>query len=473
MDRGELMKLSKEEIIEYLFTVIKDMSKTIQVQREEIDELKARLNQNSKNSSNPPSRDVYDKPKSLRKPSGKKAGGQSGHEGKGLKLMAEPDKYVSYEPQECTNCPKAAECQADKTVCETRYEIDIEVRTITTAHQITRVTCPQSAKMLAGEFPDYINSSMQYGVNLKALAVSLNTVGMVSINRTHEILSGVFDVPISTGTISAMVSDCAQTVKSTVDEIKEAVKNEPLVHEDETGTRVDKRNAWAHVSSTESLTYIEMNESRGKKGMDAIGILTVFLGTLIHDCWASYFLYTNIRHGLCNAHLLRELTAVWENAKQAWAQELMGLVLEMKSVKEKLLSQNILEPPKELLEKFNLAFDKILEEALALNPVPVPDKTKKGKPKRGKTGALVDRLILRKGEFLLFFTDFSIPFDNNQAERDFRMFKVKQKVSGGFRTMQGAKDFAAIMSYTGTARKRGIPAFYAIKNALIGMPFSV
>jgi transposase len=313
---------------------------------------------------------------------------------------------------------------------------------------------------------------MQYGVNIEALAVSLNTIGMVSINRTHEILNGVFGVPISTGTISTMVSDCAKKVGEPVNEIKEAIIKEALIHADETGTRVDKQTIWAHTASTDSLTYIEVQESRGKKGMDAIGILLAFLGTAIHDCWASYFLYTAIRHGLCNAHLLRELTAVVENTRQAWAQELIDLLLQMKSVKENLLLRNKQGPTAYFLKKFNLAYDKTLADALEHNPAPVRDPAQKGRPKRGKTGALVDRLILHKDKYLLFFTDFSVPFDNNQAERDIRMFKVKQKVSGCFRTMEGARDFAAIMSYIGTARKNGVSGFNAIKNALVGNPFS-
>ena len=268
-----------------------------------------------------------------------------------------------------------------------------------------------------------------------------------------------------------MVSGFAKTITEPVHEIKNAIVAEALVQFDETGTRVDKRTVWAHTASTKTLTYIEIQQSRGKKGMDAIGILLAYLGTAIHDCWASYFLFSDIRHGLCNAHLLRELTAVVENTQQTWAQALIDLLLRMKSVKEKLLLWNRHRPTPHFLKKFSHEYDKIMEDALEQNPPPA--RTQKGRPKRGKTGALVERLILHKYKYLLFFTDFSVPFDNNQAERDIRMFKVKQKVSGCFRTMEGASDFAAIMSYVGTARKHGVSGFTAIKNALVGMPFSV
>jgi transposase len=462
MRREDLERLDKNELIEIILALI-----------EKVSELEARLNMNSKNSSKPPSSDGYNKPKSLRASSGKKSGGQPGHEGHGLKLFSEPDNFILHEPQECAHCPNASMCHGNKTVYETRHEIDINISTTTTAHQIMRVECPLSARVLTGRFPEGINSSMQYGVNMQSLAISLNTVGMVSINRTHEILSGVFGVPISTGTIATMVSCCAHKIAGPVNEIKEAVIMEPLIHNDETGTRVDKQTVWAHTASTKRLTYIEVQQGRGKAGIDAIGILNAFLGTSVHDCWASYFLFTAIRHGLCNAHLLRELTAVVENTQQAWAQELIDLLLQMKSVKEKLILQNKHGPTSFSLEKFNLDYDKILAAALEHNPVPTRDPAQKGRPKRGKTGALVDRLILHKEKYLLFFTDFNVPFDNNQAERDIRMFKVKQKVSGCFRTMQGAHDFAAILSYVGTARKHGVSGFYAIKNALVGNPFSV
>jgi transposase len=357
-------------------------------------------------------------------------------------------------------------------VNETRYELDMNIDIATTAHQTVVVHCPQSTSVFSGFFPEHIKGTMQYGVNIEALAISLNTIGMVSINRTHEILSGVFGVPISTGTISNMVSSFAETIEAPVSEIKEALKTEPLIHSDETGVNVNKKTAWAHVASTDKLTYIDVQESRGQKGIDAIGILIAFMGTLIHDCWASYFNYA-VRHGLCVAHLLRELIGVSENTGQAWAQSLIDLLLAMKHMKGKLIAHDYDAATAYYLRKYSLKFDEILAEALIHNPIPVREPGKRGRLKRGKTGALVDRLILYKDMYMLFFTDFNVPFDNNQAERDIRMFKVKLKVSGCFRTLKGAKDFATISSYVGTARKHGIPAFRSIREALMNNPFSI
>jgi transposase len=463
VNREELLKLTKEELLDVLLAIIAK-------QAEEIAELKARLNQNSSNSSKPPSSDGFKKhAKSLRNASGKSVGGQPGHEGSGLKMMSTIDEYKTHEPIECIACPMSAACKVNQEVEETRYEVDIIVQPKTTSHQTKRIVCPLKGAVIKGIFPENITSTMQYGVNLEALAVTLNTVGMVSINRTHEILSGAFGVPISTGTISSMVSNCAKTVKPKVEEIKEMITQEPVVHYDETGTRVDKDTIWAHVASTDKLTYIDVQEKRGKVGINAIGILLMFIGTAIHDCFAAYFSYA-CNHGLCNAHLLRELIAVLENTNQLWSQKLIDLILAMKKRKEEYLAQCIASAPPDVLEVYSSEYDAILNEALTQNPIPVTSGRRK--VKRGKTGALVDRLILRKEQYLLFFADFSVPFDNNQAERDIRMFKVKQKVSGCFRTLDGAKDFAVITSYIATARKRGFPAFYAIKNALLGNPCS-
>ena len=466
MNREELLKLEKEEIIDILFAVIEQLTL-------KVSELEARLNQNSKNSSNPPSSDKFGKPtpKSLRTPSGKKPGGQKGHKGSGLRIVQEPDQYIKYHPVDCTCCPNAESCAVAKQIDKTRYSIDIKIETETTAHQTLYILCPKSNKVIKGEFPEHITGTIQYGVNLEALAISLNIDGAVSINRTHEILSSVFNIPISTGTISHMVSDCAKVVQPRVDEIKEAVEAQPIIHNDETGTRIDKKTHWAHVASTALLTYIAIHCKRGREAMDALGVLVNYCGIAIHDCLASYFTYEKIRHGLCNAHLLRELTAIIENTKQKWAEDLIELLLEMKDYKEKRLRKNKAGASPQALNKYGKRYDEILAVALMENPL-FP-KTIGRKSKRGKTGALVDRLMLRKDGFLLFFTDFTVPFDNNQAERDIRMFKTKQKVSGSFRTVQGAKDYATIMSYTSTARKHGISAFSAIRNALLGLPFSV
>ena len=476
MDRDELMKLDKSEIITILLSAlstIEEQSAQIKEQSAKIVELESRLNQNSRNSSKPPSSDVFTKPQSLRKPSGKKRGGQPGHKGSGFKLSHPPDLIVSHPPPICSSCSDADACMATPHVSNRRYEVDIEITAKITEHQVLRVTCPRTDELLTGNFPVGITSTVQYGANLTALAVSLNTIGMVSLNHTHEILSDVFGVPLSIATIATMVKKCSQAVLKTVSAVKDALLREPLIHCDETSIRVDDRLNWAHVASTKTLTYISVEEKRGKEGMDSAGILPNYLGTAIHDCWSSYFKYDRIRHGLCCSHLLRELTAVTEKHHQKWAQKLTDLLLEMKKTKERLICEGQYEAPEPVWQKYSHKYDEILGDAQEENLLPEKVAKKKGRPKRGEVGSLVDRLVLRKHQWLLFFTDWSVPFSNNQAERDFRLFKVKQKVAGCFRTKEGADDFARITSFVSTARKRGISPFFAIKDALLNQPFVV
>ena len=403
--------------------------------------------------------------------SGKKAGGQARHEGNGLKMMQEPDVIKEHMPSGCERCAEYWVCQEVAKRGEVRYEIDIEIKPKVTGHKRLMIECPRTKKAMAGEFPLGITGTVQYGVNLETLAVSLNTVGMMSIDRTHEILSDVFGVPISTGTIIEMVKNCAEAVKETVSAIKAEIIEAPLAHFDETGSRVDGKTTWAHVASTAGLTYITMQEKRGQEGMDKAGILPNFKGTGIHDCYVSYFGYDEMRHGLCCAHILRELNGVTENYRQEWADEMVDLLIYMKTRKEFLIQQGQYEASKDDLEMCSKCYDEIIVQAKALNPVRENETNKKGRPKRGKVGSLVDRLALRKDQWLLFFTDFSVPFDNNQAERDFRFFKVKQKVSGCFRTSDGAANFSAIMSFISTARKCGLSVFSAIKDVLLGNSF--
>jgi len=469
MKRENLEKLDKSALIDIILVRQEQIIALVA----KVAELEARLNQNSQNSSKPPSSDVFVKPKSLRKPSGKKPGGQEGHDGNSLKINREPDRIVTHDPTKCANCPKRETCSAVGETIETRYELDIEIRPSLTAHRTNRKICSMTGEILTGEFPEGINSTMQYGVNIESLAVSLNTIGTVSINRTHEILRDVFDIPISTGTISSMVKDCAEDVAEPVTEIGQEILEQPVVHFDETGTRVAGELQWTHVASTPELTYLSVHKKRGKDAMNEIGILPNYRGKGIHDCLSSYFTYLLMLHQLCCAHLLRELTGIIENFGQAWAQRMADLLVEMKNLKEKLIDQHHTEASLELREKYSRMYDEIMAEALEENPVPPEEPNKRGRPKRGKAGALVDRLILRKENYMLFFNDFEVPFDNNQAERDFRMFKVKQKVSGCFRTKEGAEDYAAIMSYVGTARKMGFSAFQAIKAALLKKPFSL
>ena len=473
--------MTTEELNELLLQQVDSLKATINAQtqliaqlNQTIHELKEQLNKNSKNSSKPPSSDGFKKPapKSLRKPSGRKAGGQSGHPGTHLAVITEPDNIIKHMPSACESCPHFKMCKVTACIAEKRHVIDAVVTVSITEHQSLEVPiCMLHGDTRKGEFPSDIKATVQYGENLQALSVALNTVGAVSVKRTHEILSGVFNIPIAAGTISNMVKRCADCLTDAVSKIKQKMIGSELGHFDETRTRVDKKLWWVHDASNCEYTYLDISPKRGFAGMEQCGVLTGFQGIAMHDCWASYWKYPDIQHAVCCAHLLRELTGISENhSDQTWAPEFINLLLEMKKVKEKAVKSG-----KESLSYYHYhKFDKKYEELIKLarreNPLPETKEKKRGRKKKGSILALVERLAKYKASVCLFIHNFMIPFDNNQAERDLRMIKVKTKVSGCFRTEEGARNYLKIMSYVGTAHKQGYNAYESIKNAISGHP---
>ena len=444
--------MTKDEMIKQLLQQVNSLTSTVdslnatintQTQlivqlNQTIQELKEQLNKNSKNSSKPPSSDGYKKPapKSLRKPSGKKVGGQDGHQGTHLAVITAPDEIVIHMPSACKGCRHYQMCKGTACIAEKRHVIDAVVTVNVTEHQVLELPiCMLHGDTRRGEFPADVKAAVQYGKNLQSLAVALNTVGAVSIKRTHEILSGVFNIPI------------------------------------ETGTRVDKKLWWVHDASNCEYTYLDISPKRGNAGMEQCGVLPEFKGIAMHDCWASYWNYPDIQHAVCCAHLLRELTGIDENhPEQKWASAFIDLLLEMKKVKDKAVEKG-----KDFLSyyhyhKFDKKYDELIGQARKENPLPETTEKKRGRKKKGKILALVERLANYKASVCLFIHNFNVPFDNNQAERDLRMIKVKTKVSGCFRTEEGARDYLKIMSYVGTAHKQGYNAYEAIKNAISGHP---
>ena len=455
---------------------ISKLNETIKALSEENALLKESLNKNSKNSSKPPSSDGFNKPnpQSLRKPSGKKQGAQDGHKGKGFSITQAPNEIIQLLPTKCIGCFNAGKCTSCG-ITNTRYEVDIRIDTKVTAYQALSFVCQkENGKVLTGAFPDNITGTMQYGDNLEALAVSLNTVGMMGIKRTHDILSAVFGIPISTGTICNMVKSCASKLIDTVEQIRATVTSLPLVHFDETGTRVDKKTYWVHNASNRDFTYLTVEEKRGTIGMEASGVLPNFHGIAVHDCWKSYWSYNVAAHAICCAHLLRELTGILENhPEHLWADKMKKLLLRMKEVRDKSVDSGKENLSYYHLHGFDKEYESIIHEAREQNPIKEKQSGKRGRQAKGKLRALVERLAEYKDGVCLFTKNFSVPFDNNQAERDVRMVKVKTKVSGCFRTKDGADSFAKIMSYIGTANKHGINSFIAIKNALTGQSDSI
>ena len=472
---GQIAQLTKQ--VTELTSQNSELIAKITELQQTIKELEEKKNKNSKNSSKPPSSDGYaKKPTSLRGKSGKKQGGQEGHEGSNLSRR-KPDRIVGCMPSKCSKCSHKDECMAKAKVTESRQVIEAIVTTEVVQYNKCRVTnCPLHGWTREGCFPEGVNGPVQYGDNLQSLVVSLNTVGAVSIARTHEILANVFDVPLSTATIKSMISRCADKLAEVIPEIGNRLIESEVDNADETGIRVDKKLHWAHVLCNDKYTLITVHQKRGWQAMEDIGYLLQFHGVLIHDCWAPYWKHPGgITHAVCCAHLLRELTGVEENHPEyTWPAKFKELLLEMKKARDRKAEDGDMELSYYYQHKFSRLYDEIINTAYVETPVPESKSGKrKGRKKRGKVLALVDRLKEYKASVCLFIKNFAVQFDNNQAERDLRMTKAKTKISGCFRTEEGAQEYLDIMSYVSTARKLGYNAYMAIQKAISGNPMFI
>jgi transposase len=309
-----------------------------------------------------------------------------------------------------------------------------------------------------GAFPEEAGASQQYGPNLKALIVLLSESGMVAMKRVAEILEAILGIRLSEGTIANTLKACAARLEAPVQAIKEAIKGAKAGHFDETGMRSEGKLKWLHTASTRLLTYLEMKAKRGKEAMNEIGILNDFKGIAMHDALASYWNYTCC-HALCNAHLLRELDFLDETTGQEWPNEMILLLLEIKQAVDDRRRAKETFLPKAVLQKFTHRYDCLVQEGLSINPEQVKRRGSRGRVKQTKARLLLLRLKDHKEEYLRFAINFSAPFDNNQAERDFRMAKVKQKVSGCFRSENGGNSFAVIYSFIQTIKKHCFSVF--------------
>jgi len=452
------------------------LTETIKELQETIKELRRQLGHNSQNSSKPPSSDGFNKPKpqSLRKKSGKKQGGQTGHPGAHMAIPHEPDEIKAHLPGKCLSCPHLSECsvKGNVFVCgEKRYEVNAIITTKVTEHQSVCVnSCPCSGEALAGVFSENIRAYVQYGDSVSVLAGLLSTYGAVSAMRIHVLLGSLLGVSLSTGTITSMVAKCAQKVGSTLETIKSMLTSSKVAHFDETGTDVNGKTIWVHNSSTAALTYQTISTKRGQIGMEDNGVLSGFSGIAVHDCWASYWKYTDVIHAVCNAHLLRELTGIEQySPEHQWAPGFKALLRSMKKARDREAVKGKTKLSYYYRHKFDVAYDRLMKIADEECPLPPePSVKKKGRKKKGKERALIERLMALKASVCLFINDFSVPFDNNQAERDVRNVKTKTKVSGCFRTESGAQDYLDVMSYISTAKKHGVSAYDALTAAFAG-----
>ena len=473
LTRDEFQKLY-EQSPEAVWSAVSKLQDTLVSQQQQIDtllfrlkELEDRLGKDSHNSNKPPSSDGLKKPVSLRKPNGRKPGGQHGHPGRTLEFAEEPDHILVHSPTCCAGCGTDLHSVLGKTG-QRRQVFDLPpLALVVTEHRAEHKRCPCCGQGNVGVFPQEATSLLQYGPRVKALGLYLLDAQLLPYQRIADLFADLFDAPLSPGMLHKAQQSAGARLQPVVEKIRKALTQVPVAHFDETGFRVMGRLRWLHSASTALLGYYTWHPKRGKIGMDAADVLPHFRGRAVHDGYASYQQY-GCRHALCNVHHLRELTALWENEGAEWAREMRHLLVQMKQAVDGAHAQGGTCLPVLQEVAFEGRYQKLLKQGLAANPPPVGSGGKRGRPKQGVARNLLLRLQEHQEQVLAFLYDFAVPFDNNQAERDVRMMKVQQKVSGCFRSTEGADAFCRIRSYICTLRKQGKQILSALEHVFRG-----
>jgi transposase len=446
------IELSREDLI----ALVAAQAVVIAELTARIAELERRLGLNSQNSSKPPSSDGLKKPvrvSSLRETSSKKSGGQKGHAGETLRQAAAPDATVNHYPTGCAECgapltPDMAMDHAARQVFDLPEPRPLAV----TEHRAHVCQCAACGATTRAAFPEGVNAPVQYGARIGAFVVYLLHAQFLPEARLVELMADLFGVKLSAATIASMSRNCAKRLKGFGETLRDLVAGAPVKHMDETGFRIGGKTQWLHVASTVLLTFYRVCAKRGS-------LLANVAGVIVHDHWKPYYTMQGVRHALCNAHHLRELKALVEIEKEDWARKMQRLLRRACHAANLARERKIPVKPR-LIERFERCYDAILAEGLAFHEAQPPLTAKGGAKRRGRaprrTGHnLLLRFSTRKEDTLRFLHDPSVPFTNNQAERDVRMMKLRQKISGGFRSLEGASDFAIIRSFLSTAKKQG------------------
>jgi transposase len=482
------------ELIERLEKQIERLQEELRLQRHQNYQLKRRIadleegqslpSKDSHNSHLPPSKDLPSRrrTRSLRQPSGLKTGGQPGHPGQTLRLADDPHQLIRHSPQRCLDCQSSLE-SSHYVGAERRQVVELPPLKIEVIEHISEQRrCHNCGRVTKGEFPKDVRSPVQYGSRLKACAVYLSQYQLLPYGRVCELLRDWFGVKISEATLRKSIGECSKNLVKVEARIKSAIRRAEVIHADETVLRVGKNLKYVHVASTGSLTHYGYEGGRGKAAIDAIAIVPNYKGVMVRDAYPAYDAYQSCKHGLCNAHLLRDLTYLSEASEKQkqWAEPLKGLLQEMKEAVDEAVAKARKHLTREQGNDFDRKYDELMRLGWEINGLPGeragPEssvwestvKPVKGVDRQARNLAL--RVKLRKEEVLRFLKDLRVPFDNNQAERDLRMIKLQQKIGGCFRTEEGVRDFCRVRGYVSTMRKRGREILEAIEAALRGQP---
>lgn len=468
--RQEIEQLRQEN--KKLQEKLNQVTEQLVVAQQTIKQLREQLGQNSRNSSWPPSRDKSrPKPKSLRRKSKRKAGGQKGHQGHTLKFNPEPDVITRHRPEACQHCHQPFDEKTAVVEVNKRQLLDLPpLHFITTEHQVETVQCEGCGQMTSAHFPENVTNPVQYGGGVKQLAVYLKSEQFIPYERLRQLLTDLFALPVTVGSLQNFVTQGAKAAEPVVEQSKQALIESDVAHADETGFYINGKRNWLHTVSTLYLTYFAPHQRRGSQATDEIDILPKFKGVLVHDAWSTYFKYQHLLHALCHAHHLRDLTAIVDNEGQRWASLMIAFLLAAKQLVEEVSLSGQTELSSQQLQRIDQLYSAILAIGFVENPLPEtpPPKEKRGRRKKTKARNLLERFDKHKVAILRFIHDFKVPFDNNLAERDIRMMKVQQKVSGCFRSWDGAKQFCILRSYISTIRKQGLNVWDALGSLFDG-----
>jgi len=430
--------------------------------RAEVAELKRRLAQNSRNSSRPPSSDGLSKPpaKSLRRPSGRKPGGQDGHPGGHLEQVAVPNRVVDHVPPVCGGCDGDLSDGVD-VGHQARQVFDLpQIRLHVTEHRARTRRCVCGHETTA-EFPQTVGASAVYGPRVRALGMYLVAYQHLPYARAAALMSDWLGAPVSTGTLAAFIRAGAEDLAPFLDEVHSQITNSPVVHFDETGARAAGKLRWLFSASTSRATFLSLHDRRGYDGLNHAGVLPNFTGVAVHDGFKPYRDYTNVTHALCNVHHLRELQGIIEqrpgDPQQDWAVRMDLFLRKLQSTVAHARQAGLERFDPEQMARITAAYRQIIKLGHQTNPAGTIKTGKRGKIGQTPARNLLVRLDRDQDAVLQFATDFRVPFDNNQAERDIRMIKLQQKISGCWRTITGAERFLAIRSYLSTATKNHQP----------------
>ena len=456
------------DLVTQLFDIIDRLESEVHALKARGAELERQVHRNSHNSSQPPSADGLKKPppKSQRRPSGRLRGGQPGHPGETLEMVDAPDTVERHPVALCEECGESLDAVVPNRMIR-RQVFDIPPLSLTvTEHQAEVKECPTCHHKTTGTFPAEVVAPVQYGPRVLGLSTYLQVFQMIPIDRIRQLFFELLGQAPSGRTLVDAATRTSERVKPLLIPIREALRRAPVIHVDETGFRVEGRLWWMHTATAPGYTLYGLHPRRGQEGIADLGVMDQRKGVAVHDFWKPYYRFPE-RHALCNAHLLRDLTGLYEVTGEPWIATLQSLLADMLAAtnQARAAHQSHVDPAR--VASYQAYYDLLVHQGRQRHPDP-PASGRRGRVKRDLAQNLLLRLETRRPEILAFLEDLTIPFDNNAAERALRMMKVKQKVSGAFRTAAGGKTFATIRSYVMTAIQQGQAPLTTLWSVLAG-----